>query len=259
MATPVKIGVAAVALNLALNLAFMRPLQQMGPALATSLAAMFNLGGLAVVLARRGHLRLDPALRRRAPRMLAAAGAMAVVLLGMQHLLGGALATRRRAALGGAGRAGRSGRRSRISARCRCSAPIPHARRCACSPAAACARAGDRPSRLPPPTTETALHAPHLLRHPAVRHSDARQLPRRHPQLGAVAGRRTSASGAWSICMRSPSGRSRRRWRGRRGRWRRCCWPAASIRAAHPVPAVARCARTRSWPGSSTAWRGSAG
>jgi len=94
MATPVKIGVAAVALNLALNLAFMRPLQQMGPALATSLAAMFNLGGLGVVLARRGQLRFDPALRRRAPRMLAAAGAMAVVLLGVQHLLGGALATR---------------------------------------------------------------------------------------------------------------------------------------------------------------------
>ncbi len=94
MATPVKIGVAAVALNLALNLAFMRPLQQMGPALATSVAALFNLGGLAVVLARRGHLRLDPALRRRAPRMLAAAGAMAVVLVVVQHLLGGALGTR---------------------------------------------------------------------------------------------------------------------------------------------------------------------
>ena len=94
MATPVKIGVAAVALNLALNLAFMRPLQQMGPALATSVAALFNLGGLAVVLTRRGHLRLDPALRRRAPRMLAAAAAMAVVLVVVQHLLGGALATR---------------------------------------------------------------------------------------------------------------------------------------------------------------------
>ena len=38
-ATPVKIGVAAVALNLALNVAFMVPLQHIGPALATSLAA----------------------------------------------------------------------------------------------------------------------------------------------------------------------------------------------------------------------------
>ena len=40
-----------------------------------------------------------------------------------------------------------------------------------------------------------------------------------------------SASGAWSTCTRSPSGRSRRNWPGRRGRWRRCCWPAASIRS----------------------------
>ena len=43
-ATPVKIGVAAVALNLALNVAFMVPLQHVGPALATSLAAIFNVG-----------------------------------------------------------------------------------------------------------------------------------------------------------------------------------------------------------------------
>ena len=58
-ATPVKIGVAAVALNLAMNVAFMVPLQHVGPALATSLAAIFNVGWLGVVLARRGHLVLD--------------------------------------------------------------------------------------------------------------------------------------------------------------------------------------------------------
>ncbi|MGH7042532.1 MAG: murein biosynthesis integral membrane protein MurJ [Acetobacteraceae bacterium] len=88
-ATPVQIGAVAVALNLALNLAFMRPLQQMGPALATSLAAMFNLAGLGVIALRRGQLRFDAALRRRAPRMAAAAGAMAVVLLAAQHELFG--------------------------------------------------------------------------------------------------------------------------------------------------------------------------
>jgi putative peptidoglycan lipid II flippase len=93
-ATPVKIGVVAVALNLVLNLAFMRPLQQMGPPLATSLAAMFNLGCLGVVLARRGQLRFDAMLARRAPRMLAAALAMGAVLVAAQYLLGGALATR---------------------------------------------------------------------------------------------------------------------------------------------------------------------
>ena len=73
-ATPVKIGVAAVALNLAMNVAFMVPLQHIGPALATSLAAIFNVGWLGVVLARRGHLRLDAQLRRRSVRMAAAAG-----------------------------------------------------------------------------------------------------------------------------------------------------------------------------------------
>ncbi|MBN9561958.1 MAG: murein biosynthesis integral membrane protein MurJ [Alphaproteobacteria bacterium] len=78
--TPVKIGVCAVALNLALNLAFMVPLRHVGPALATSLAAIFNVGWLAVALHRRGHLQLDPQIRRRLPRMVLAAVAMAAVL-----------------------------------------------------------------------------------------------------------------------------------------------------------------------------------
>ncbi len=93
-ATPVRIGAVAVALNLALNLAFMRPLQQMGPALATSLAAMVNLGLLGLMLGRRGQLVFDAGLRRRAPRMALAAVVMALVLVGMEQLLGGALAQR---------------------------------------------------------------------------------------------------------------------------------------------------------------------
>lgn len=79
-ATPVKIGVAAVALNLGMNVVFMVPLQHIGPALATSLAAMFNLGWLAVVLMRRGHLVLDARVRSRVMRMVAATAAMAVAL-----------------------------------------------------------------------------------------------------------------------------------------------------------------------------------
>jgi len=78
--TPVKIGVCAVALNLALNLAFMVPLRHVGPALATSLAAIFNVGWLAFALHRRGHLQLDPQIRRRLPRMVLAAVAMAAAL-----------------------------------------------------------------------------------------------------------------------------------------------------------------------------------
>src|SRR5262249_8255749 len=49
-ATPVKVGLAAVVLNLAMNVAFMVPLQHIGPALATSLAAIFNVGWLGVML-----------------------------------------------------------------------------------------------------------------------------------------------------------------------------------------------------------------
>ena len=79
-ATPVKIGLAAVVLNLLLNLAFMVPLQWVGPALATSLAAMVNVALLGVVLARRGQLAFDATLRHRIPRMVAASAIMAAVL-----------------------------------------------------------------------------------------------------------------------------------------------------------------------------------
>ncbi len=79
-ATPVKIGLASVALNLALNLAFMVPLRHIGPALATSLAAMFNVALLGWVLARRGQLAFDAGLRRRLPRMALAAAVMAAAL-----------------------------------------------------------------------------------------------------------------------------------------------------------------------------------
>ena len=86
-ATPVKIGVSAVALNLAMNVAFMVPLQHIGPALATSLAAMFNVGWLGVLLVRRGQLTLDAQLRRRSVRMAAAAVAMGVALWLVQQAL----------------------------------------------------------------------------------------------------------------------------------------------------------------------------
>jgi putative peptidoglycan lipid II flippase len=84
-ATPVKIGVTAVVLNLAMNVAFMVPLQHIGPALATSLAAMFNVGGLGVVMARRGLLRPDAQLRWQVGRMVLATGGMGVVLALAQH------------------------------------------------------------------------------------------------------------------------------------------------------------------------------
>jgi putative peptidoglycan lipid II flippase len=86
-AAPVKIAVASVVLNLAMNVAFMRPLQHIGPPLASSLAAIFNVVWLGGVLARRGQLRLDAVVRRRALRMVAASAAMGAVLWLTQRAL----------------------------------------------------------------------------------------------------------------------------------------------------------------------------
>jgi putative peptidoglycan lipid II flippase len=86
-ATPVKIAVGCVALNLALNVAFMAPLRHMGPALATSIASTVNVAALAIMLIRRGQLRFDAQIVGRAPRILGASLAMAAVLALAGHLL----------------------------------------------------------------------------------------------------------------------------------------------------------------------------
>jgi putative peptidoglycan lipid II flippase len=99
-ATPVKIGGASMLLNLALNLLFnagivapagwpawLPRLEQIGPPLATSLAAAFNLTCLIVMLTRRGHLAADAPMRRRLPRMALAACAMGVTLWITQRVL----------------------------------------------------------------------------------------------------------------------------------------------------------------------------
>jgi putative peptidoglycan lipid II flippase len=84
---PVKIGVGSVVLNLALNLAFMVPLAHIGPALATSLAAICNVAGLALVLKRRGHFLPDRQLGRRCLGMIGASMAMGLVLWGLRVVL----------------------------------------------------------------------------------------------------------------------------------------------------------------------------
>ncbi len=74
--TPVKVGIATVALNLALNLALMGPLGHVGIALSTSLAAWANAGLLAWLLARRRCFVADRRTRRVLPRLLTASLAM---------------------------------------------------------------------------------------------------------------------------------------------------------------------------------------
>jgi putative peptidoglycan lipid II flippase len=85
--TPVKIGVASVGLNLLLNLIFMVPLAHIGPALATSLAAICNVGGLAFVLLQRGHFLPDHQLQKRCRGMIGASIIMAAALWGLRVLM----------------------------------------------------------------------------------------------------------------------------------------------------------------------------
>src|SRR5271165_1518193 len=84
---PVKVGMGCVALNLILNVAFMVPLAHIGPALATSVAAICNVLGLAFILFRRGQFIPDRQLQRRAIGMIGASLAMAAVLLVARTLL----------------------------------------------------------------------------------------------------------------------------------------------------------------------------
>ena len=86
-AMPVKIGMATVGVNLALNVAFMVPFAHLGPPLASSLAAWVNVAVLAAVLMRRGHMAFDAALLRVVPRMLLAGLAMVVALYALEALV----------------------------------------------------------------------------------------------------------------------------------------------------------------------------
>jgi putative peptidoglycan lipid II flippase len=85
--TPLKIGLAAVALNLGLNLLFMHPLKAVGPALATSLSSAFNACLLVAILRHRTHYALDALARRRTPRLLLCAAIMAAAIYGTERLL----------------------------------------------------------------------------------------------------------------------------------------------------------------------------
>ena len=86
---PVRIGIASVAVNLALNLAFMNLLGHVGVALATSIAAWVNAGLLAWLLVRRGHMVLDRRCRRVLPRLVLATAIMAAVVFGLGLMLPG--------------------------------------------------------------------------------------------------------------------------------------------------------------------------
>jgi len=91
-ATPVKIAVAAMALNLSLTLILMQFLAHVGIALATTAAGWLNALTLLVLLIRRGHFAFDSRARRNLPRVGLAAVGMGAVLAVLRLLLAPALA-----------------------------------------------------------------------------------------------------------------------------------------------------------------------
>ncbi|WP_372622574.1 murein biosynthesis integral membrane protein MurJ [Falsiroseomonas sp.] len=86
-ATPVKVGLFVVALNLALNLALTPFLGHAGIALATAVAAWVNVLVLGRLLMRRRRLVLDRRLLRAVPRLLGAAAVMSALLLALEAAL----------------------------------------------------------------------------------------------------------------------------------------------------------------------------
>ena len=79
-ATPVKIAVGALILNVAVALSLMPVLAHVGIALATAISAWANAGALAILLYRRGLLAPDDRLKSRLGRTVLASVLMAAVL-----------------------------------------------------------------------------------------------------------------------------------------------------------------------------------
>lgn len=85
--TPVRIAVAAMVINVILNLILVRFMSFLGMALATAASAWINVVLLVLILERRGWFAIDKRNERRLPRMIAACLVMAGVLEGVQYLL----------------------------------------------------------------------------------------------------------------------------------------------------------------------------
>lgn len=78
--TPVRVAVVVTASTVGLALALLPVLGHVGIALATGLAAWLDVGLLVAAMRRRGILALDARLRRRGPRIAAAAVGMGIAL-----------------------------------------------------------------------------------------------------------------------------------------------------------------------------------
>lgn len=74
--TPVRIGIIALVVNTVLNVILMFPLQHVGLALATAIAAWLNVSLLTIALFRRGYWQLDLRIKTRLIKGLGCAAAM---------------------------------------------------------------------------------------------------------------------------------------------------------------------------------------
>jgi putative peptidoglycan lipid II flippase len=91
-ATPVKVAIGAMATNLAATLLLMPFWAHVGVAFALSVAGWMQAVTLSVLLARRGHFRLDARARTNLPRIALATLSMGVALVLLRIALAGALA-----------------------------------------------------------------------------------------------------------------------------------------------------------------------
>jgi putative peptidoglycan lipid II flippase len=91
-ATPVKIAIAAMAINLSLTLVLMQFLAHVGIALATTAAGWLNALMLLLLLIRRRHFAFDPRARRNLPRICVAAVGMGAALAMLRLVLAPMLA-----------------------------------------------------------------------------------------------------------------------------------------------------------------------
>jgi putative peptidoglycan lipid II flippase len=79
-ATPVKISVAAMIVNVVLSLILMGPFLHVGIAMATAASSWLNAGLMAYILYRRGYLGADTRLKGRLPRTVLASVGMGAAL-----------------------------------------------------------------------------------------------------------------------------------------------------------------------------------
>lgn len=86
-ATPVRVALGAIAVNLLGNLLLIWPLGHIGIAVATAISAWVNAAVLYLLLHRRGLFRLDARLQRAWPRLAAAMLLMVVTLFGLMQLV----------------------------------------------------------------------------------------------------------------------------------------------------------------------------